>query len=250
MQNSCLVDEAIVDHTDNDRLKLHKHFPKIHLLTTWADELTHEERILDAVQSIIGPDILARSTGIFTRAAGSHARLAWHQDIAYFGLENFDRAVRVWIALTPTSSANGTMRFAPGTHRQGIAPHQFAGHDPASIAQGEQVVADIDDAQAVDVVLDAGQCSIHHLALAHCSGANSSDSDRINFTVDYIAPDVRPSRGADSAVLARGRDTHGYYELEPRPCKDFGANEAAAYFRAIIMRDRMIFSEMQARASR
>jgi ectoine hydroxylase-related dioxygenase (phytanoyl-CoA dioxygenase family) len=241
--------EAIVDHGDSPFLKMHKHFPKIHLLTTWADRLAHVEPILDAVESIVGPDVLAWSSGIFTRPAGSSEKLAWHQDIAYFGLENFRRAVRVWIALTHTSAANGTMRFAPRSHLSGVVEHSYAAGDAESLAQGEEIRVSVDESTAVDVVLTAGQCSLHHLALAHCSGPNATERDRVNFTVDYIAPEVEPLSRPDSALLVRGSDTYGFYEPESRPRVDFGEAELAAYFRAVRMRDRRILLAMKEAAS-
>jgi hypothetical protein len=239
--------EVTVDACGSEFLRLHKHFPKVHLLATWADRLVHEPRVLDAVESLIGPDILAWSSGIFVRPAHSAATLAWHQDIAYFGLSNFDRAVRVWFGLTSAGPANGTMRFAPRTHREGIADHGYSSSDAESIARGEEICIDIDESQAVDVVLEAGECSLHHLALAHCSGPNSTDADRVNFTVDYIAPEVIPS-GHDSALTVRGRDTRGYYVPERRPAKDFGAAELRGYFDAVRLRDRRILAAMRAGA--
>ncbi|TFI52260.1 hypothetical protein BLD44_021470 [Mastigocladus laminosus UU774] len=237
--------EIIISNSGSEFLKIHKDFPKIHLLTTWADKLVHEPRILDAVESIVGPNILAWSSGIFTRLAGSNAQIAWHQDVAYFGLDNFERAVRVWIALTPTNPENGTMRFAPGTHRHGIKEHAYAGRDAEAIAQGEQVLLPVDESQTVDVVLRAGQCSFHHLAIAHASGPSRASIDRINFTIDYIAPDVRPLTSPDSALLVRGHDICNYYAPEVRPRKDFGEAELESYFRAVRTRDRRILDTMR-----
>lgn len=237
--------EAVVECSGSEFLQLHKHFPKVHLLTTWADRIVHEARILDVVERLIGPDILAWSSGIFVRHANSGQRLAWHQDIAYFGLSNFTRAIRVWVALTATTPANGTMRYAPGSHRSGVVEHGFAGTQAEQIAQGEQIRADIDETEAVDVVLQAGQCAVHHLGLAHCSGPNRTQADRINFTVDYIAPDVSPLTTPDSALLVRGRDRHGHYEPERRPREDFGERELRQYFTSVRMRDRRILTEMQ-----
>jgi len=237
--------ELIVEQSGDQFLKLHIHFPKIHLLMRWADRLVHEPNILDAVECLIGPNILAWSSGIFTRQAGSPAQLAWHQDVVYFGLENFDRAVRVWIGLTPTGPENGTMQFAPGSHQQGILKHGYTSTDTASIAKGEEICSDIDKTKAVDVILRAGQCSIHHFATAHASGPSRAAFDRINFTVDYVAPDVRPVTKPDSALLVRGHDPVGHYQMEHRPEQDFGLEELTEFFKAVKMRDWRIMTEMK-----
>lgn len=227
-------------------LGMHKHFPKIHLVATWADRLVHHERILDAVESVVGPDILAWSTGIFTRPARSEARLAWHQDVLYFGLRNVDRgAVRVWVALTPTSPENGTMRFATASHRRGVVEHRYGGGGLEEVMRGEEVVLDVDPASVVDVRLRPGQCSLHHFALAHCSGPNSTGSDRVNFTVDYVALHVEPTT-PDSALLVRGSDGYGHFAQERRPAADFDDRALETFYRATAIRDRRIHAIMRA----
>src|SRR4051794_1027753 len=63
---------------------------KVHLLFTWANELARHPRILDAVESIIGPDILCWSTTFFTKEASSPSFVSWHQDATYWGLSTDD----------------------------------------------------------------------------------------------------------------------------------------------------------------
>src|SRR5258708_12688599 len=58
---------------------------KVHLLFTWANELARHPRILDAVEDVIGPDILCWSTTFFTKEANSPSFVSWHQDATYWG---------------------------------------------------------------------------------------------------------------------------------------------------------------------
>src|SRR5258708_629870 len=63
---------------------------KVHLLFTWANELARHPAILDAVEDVIGPDILCWSTTFFTKEARSPSFVSWHQDATYWGLSTDD----------------------------------------------------------------------------------------------------------------------------------------------------------------
>jgi non-heme Fe2+,alpha-ketoglutarate-dependent halogenase len=220
--------------------KAFRHFPKVHLVADWADELIRHPRILDTVERLLGPDLLVWSTAIFVRPANSGDVLAWHQDALHYGLRGFeDGAVRVWLALTPTTMANGTMRFARGTHLEGIVAHKTDADRDTVRARGLEVDIEVDESRTVPVLLQAGQFSIHHLAVAHCSGPNSTLDARVNFAIDYFAPSVQPVGGPDRAMLVRGTDTHHHFELEER--LPLGDPAATAHFKqSVAMRVRRL----------
>ena len=88
---------------------------KSHLLFTWLNDLIRNERILDAVADIIGPDILCWGTSFFIKEARNPAYVSWHQDSTYWGLEPAD-IVTAWVALTDSTTENGAMRVVPGSH--------------------------------------------------------------------------------------------------------------------------------------
>ncbi|PZT72160.1 MULTISPECIES: phytanoyl-CoA dioxygenase family protein [unclassified Streptomyces] len=215
-------------------------FPKIHLVSMWADRIVHHPAIVDAVESLLGPELLVWSTNLFIRPAHSGSSLAWHQDAVYLGLDGLQRhAVRVWVALTDTTVANGTMRYARGSHLRGPLPHRFSGSGLEDIMRGEEIAVEIDEANAVDVVLEAGQCSLHHLAMAHCSGPNHTDSGRFNLAIDYITPQVAPTAGEDSALLVRGGNT-GAFLPEARPVSDFDGAALRQFYAAAARRQKRI----------
>ncbi|MBI0383277.1 phytanoyl-CoA dioxygenase family protein, partial [Streptomyces albiflaviniger] len=81
---------------------------KPHLLMTWLNELMREPRILDAVEDVLGPDILAWATGHFDKKPYDPGFLAWHQDATYWGLSE-PSVVTAWVALTPSTRRNGCM---------------------------------------------------------------------------------------------------------------------------------------------
>ena len=81
---------------------------KAHLLFAWADRICHDERLLDAVEQLIGPDIMVWSSGVFAKPAHSNAHVSWHQDSTNYELDSSDKVVRAWVALTPATLENGS----------------------------------------------------------------------------------------------------------------------------------------------
>jgi hypothetical protein len=89
----------------------------------------------------------------------------------------------------------------------------------------------VDERQAVDLVLSAGEFSLHHVGIVHGSSPNESDEPRIGLAVRYISPDVVQQRTVrDLAVLARGQDRFGHFDLAAPPQRDmlYGTSELHA----------------------
>ena len=81
---------------------------------------------------------------------------------------------------------------------------------------GQGIVDEIDEEQAVTLVLAAGEMSIHDVRLAHASAPNRSPERRIGYAIRYVATHVRSHRTPrDTAVLVRGTDTFGHFDPEP-----------------------------------
>ncbi|MEN9770004.1 MAG: hypothetical protein RLZZ180_1634, partial [Pseudomonadota bacterium] len=95
---------------------------KSYLLFKWADQLVHHPRILDAVEDVIGPDILVYHSTLFVKEARTPAYVRWHQDSTYFYLEPHLH-VTAWVALSDASVAAGCMQALAGSHRWGAFEH-------------------------------------------------------------------------------------------------------------------------------
>lgn len=228
-------------------IKSRWNYPKIHLLTEWADALVHHPIFLGVAAEIIGPNLMIWSTNVFHRPPGSGQELAWHQDAPYFGWENSQgRAVRFWIALTSTTRDNGTMRFLPGYHGE-LLTHAFSSKKPADVMRGEEVQVDLDDSSAVDVVLEPGQASIHLPTMVHSSGQNHTGRHRLCVAIDVISPELKPL-GPDSALLVKGEDYWKHFIPEKRVGTPL-SQEAVQEFRiASSRRDQLILSEYKRKA--
>jgi non-heme Fe2+,alpha-ketoglutarate-dependent halogenase len=209
---------------------------KPHLVYTWAQELIRHPRILDAVEDLIGPDILAWESVFFIKEAKTEDYISWHQDITYWGLDQEGDVVTAWVALSLSDPKSGCMRVVPGTHRREVVPHAdtFGAHN--MLSRGQEIAVEVEEARAVDLVLRPGQMSLHHVKIFHGSHQNRADDRRIGFAIRYLPPSIRQGVGStDSATLVRGADRHGHFELEPAPASDL-APEAIAHHRAV--RDR------------
>jgi len=56
---------------------------KTHLLFPFLAELVRHPRILDAIEDVLGPDILCWSSNFFIKEATDPAFVSWHQDSTY-----------------------------------------------------------------------------------------------------------------------------------------------------------------------
>jgi len=192
---------------------------KPHLLIPWAWDIVHDTRILDAVEDLLGPDILCWASSFVVKNARDGRYVAWHQDATYWGLSSPD-AVTAWIALTPSTKQNGCVRFLSGTHRT-ARPHIDTRDSMNLLGRRESVAEVIDETSAIDAELRPGEASLHDALILHGSQPNQTDGRRIGFSVRYIPASVRHvGPGRNSATLVRGRD-HGGFDLEVEPEGEF-----------------------------
>lgn len=205
---------------------------KVHLLFTWANELARHPKILDAVEDIIGPDILCWSTTFFTKEARSTAFVSWHQDATYWGLSTSD-VITAWVAFADAPVESGAMKFWPGSHLRSQLEHRDTFAEDNLLSRGQEIAVEVPDGEGVDVALEAGEMSLHHVLLAHGSGPNTTADRRIGYAIRYIPPHVRQLKVRDSAMLVRGRDTYGHFDHEPAPQRDLDDDAITAHRDAV-----------------
>ncbi len=186
-----------------------------HLDVKWICDLATHPAVLDAVEDIIGPDILIHSSTIFTKYAQDKKFVSWHQDSHYWGLSE-PRLVSAWIALTDSTIDNGCLRVIPGTHTRAFA-HLEEPQQTNILSRGTTVCDTVAVDQAIDIVLRAGQMSFHHANLIHGSNPNTSTGPRIGVAVRYVATAVTQKKPHIPVILARGQDNYHHYQLHERP---------------------------------
>lgn len=190
-------------------------------------DLATNERVLDAVESVLGPDVMLLASHFFCKypAEGDEGRarrdaaryVAWHQDVTYWGLEP-PESVTAWYAVDDSDQENGCMRVIPRTHHTGIREHGKASRAGNLLSINQEVpVTAKEEGSAVDLVLRAGEISLHHGMVVHGSNPNRSRRRRCGLTLRYITPAVRQvqlnSQGRGyAAVLVRGQDRFHHFE--------------------------------------
>ncbi|HEY5663269.1 MAG TPA: phytanoyl-CoA dioxygenase family protein [Ilumatobacter sp.] len=199
-----------------------------HVVSAAAARIAHDRAILDAVESIIGPDILCWMCELIVKEPHSPKILTMHQDMTYWGLDGADHLVTAWLALSPATIANGAMQFVRGSHRHGqVAHHDTYGADNL-LSRGQEIAVDYDPADAVPVELQPGEMSLHHGLMFHGSGPNTTAHRRVALVMRYVSPEVSQQVGArDYAMVVRGVNRTRHLLATPVPFDDF-APEAVA----------------------
>ena len=126
------------------------------------------------------------------------------------------------------------MEFLPGSHARGQLPHR-AGVVAGSVNRaGQAVVGAVDDTPAVHAPLRAGEFSLHHTLCLHRSQPNRSAGRRIGLAISYVPTHVEHLgvQHKTPAMLVRGVDTFGHFDLEPVPAADLDEAARAAYARS------------------
>ncbi len=201
---------------------------KSHLLFTWLWDLVQHPKILDAVEDVLGPNLLCWSSSFFIKEAQDPGFVSWHQDSTYWGLSE-PEIVTAWVAFTPSTIASGAMKVIPGTHGEQVAHNDTYNQDNL-LTRGQELMVEVDESKAVDLVLQPGEMSLHHVRIFHGSEPNRSPDRRIGFAIRYVPTHVRQVIGPrDGAALVRGIDTYHHFEPEPAPDGDLSAGALAAH---------------------
>ena len=190
----------------------------IHLISPVFDKVVHNSKILDAVESIIGKNILACGTTLFMKNPDEKEFVSFHQDAKYIGLEPHNW-VTAWVAVTDSNEENGCMRMWSGTHKLDLKKHieKFDYNEGNLLTRG-QTVENVSLKETEAVVLKAGQMSLHHPRVVHGSGVNKSKERRIGFVIQsYIGNNVKQVLGKMYVQKARGKDFFNYHDYVERP---------------------------------
>ena len=181
-----------------------------HLISPLLDEVAHNPKILDAVQSLIGKNILICGTTLFIKNPNVKGYVSYHQDAKYIGLEPHNW-VTAWVAITDSNEHNGCMRMWPGSHKDNIKPHDQKFNDNNLLTRG-QTINDVPKEKTTPLILSAGQMSLHHPTVVHGSDLNKSNDRRIGFVIQsYIGTNVKQILGKNSVQLARGKDDFNFH---------------------------------------
>jgi ectoine hydroxylase-related dioxygenase (phytanoyl-CoA dioxygenase family) len=141
---------------------------------------------------------------MFIKEPSSKQYVSWHQDATYMGLDSLDFPTP-WIALSPSNIETGCMTMIAGSHKTKIQNHKDTFAENNILTRG-QVIQDVDESKAVDLILQPGEMSIHHGAVIHGSQPNNSNQRRIGFSLQsYMPNNVKQIVGRNLWTHVRGQ---------------------------------------------
>ena len=188
----------------------------VHYISPIFDQVCHNKKILDSVESIIGKDILVGGTTLFIKDPDKKTFVSWHQDAKYIGFEPYNW-VTAWLAITDANEENGCMRMWPGSHKEKIKNHKDTYNENNLLTRG-QTIQNVPIEKTTPNILKAGQLSLHHPMIVHGSGPNKSNQRRIGFVIQsYIGTNVDQVLGKIFVQQARGQDKFKYHTHTKRP---------------------------------
>ncbi len=195
----------------------------------WFNDLIRHPRILDAIEDVIGPNILVWTSTFFIKEPHSPTYAAWHQDGAYFGLEPREQ-VCAWVALTDATREAGCMEQLSSRGAPREYHHAALGLANSINRAGQTIVDDFDQSNPTAMALPAGSFSLHHEFAVHRSAPNNASHRRVGIGLNYIPTHVRvdgPVRCC--AMLVRGEDTYGHFDLIDPPTAERDAAALAVH---------------------
>jgi len=219
---------------------------KSYLLYKTMHALVCHPRILDAAESLLGPNLFCWGGQFFAKPVSDMAYVTWHQDATYWGLSSSD-VLTAWVALTPSTKEAGCMQVVPGSHHKQVA-HEDRFDDSNMLTRGQELAVQVDPGTVVNVELAPGQMSLHHVLLFHGSEINRANHPRIGFAIRYIPTHLRqlaPIR--DSALLVRGQDDYGHFDHESAPHADRDAKALTCHADATERQLRIVYAGAQER---
>ena len=203
----------------------------VHLISPIFNKVCLNKNILDAVESIIGKNILICGTTLFIKNPNEKGFVSYHQDAKYIGLEPHNW-VTVWLAVTDSNEHNGCMKMLQGSHKENAKTHEQKFDENNLLTRG-QTITDIPLDKTEPIILKAGQVSLHHPTIVHGSGLNQSNDRRIGFVIQsYIGTNVNQVIGKMYVQKARGEDKYKYHEYSKIPLELMGKNEVISQNKA------------------
>ena len=183
----------------------------------WFNDLVRHPRILDAIEDVIGPDILVWTSTFFIKEPHSKTFAAWHQDGAFFGLDPSDQ-ICAWVALTNASKEAGCMEMLSGKGAPRLYHHEAMGLKNSINRAGQTIVEPFDKSAPTAMALKAGEFSLHHELAVHRSAPNHAAHRRVGIGLNYVPPHARVDSPVRlKAMLVRGEDKFGYWDLVGPP---------------------------------
>ena len=184
---------------------------------SWRDRLPgyfalmSNPKILDVVESLLGPEIFANPVynvrpKVPKVAAGI---VPWHQDKSYWPEAKASPVITVWIPLVDATFENGCLHLIPRTHRRRLLSHHSESYSGTGYTELDERHTQPHRAEVLPVPLAAGGAILFNDRFIHSSTANRSDGVRWSVDLRYQPVGQDPMAGIGAGFLARSRERPG-----------------------------------------
>ena len=164
-------------------------------LDAWFRDLLHHPGVLDATESVLGPNVQYHLDQIHYKPAREGGSGPWHHDNAYWRSDP-PEMLTIWIALDDATLETGVLKYVAGSHHSLIEPRQDADSEDTNYNLDEE---QFDTSKVVSWTVPAGHAVMHHCLTVHGTGPNRGDRER----------------GAVTIHLARAQARSGDFERYP-----------------------------------
>ena len=183
--NRRLLDEA----TDKGMLDRDSYLGEPHTRDERWLEICRHPKLLDAVQSVLGQDLILVYSSVFIKPPHSLETVPWHQDNTNWPSVHGTDVVTVWLAIDDADTENSAMMVIPESH-VGYGECTTVTSDAHEMLSKKIVVTSAMEARAVSLQMTAGSVSLHDSFLLHASGSNGSGRRRAGYTIRYCSSDT------------------------------------------------------------
>jgi phytanoyl-CoA hydroxylase len=161
--------------------------------------------ILDAVQSLIGPEIFSNPVynvrpKVPLVAAGA---VPWHQDKSYWPGANANPVITVWIPLVDSTLENGCLHLIPGTHTKPAVAHGSESYSGTKYLELPAAYIERRKREILALPMRAGSAVLFNDRLIHSSTPNNSRAVRWSVDLRYQPTDQDPMPQHGAGFLAR-----------------------------------------------
>ena len=148
-------------------------------------DLARDPDIVELVSGVIGDDVVLWGCHVFCKPAGDGYETPWHQDGHYWPIRPLATCT-AWVALEPSTRADGCLRVIPGSHRARRL-HEHLHEDRSDLTLQQRLAAgSFDEGEAVDIELAPGQMSLHDVYMIHGAEPNTSGERRTGVALRYM----------------------------------------------------------------
>ena len=155
--------------------------------------LPFSNKVRTAVEDLIGPDFLLQLDQIFLKPGKHGAGTNWHQDNAYFGIDDPQQGVGMWVAVHDACVANGTMRIVPRSHERVYTHERDMGSD-----HHISCVVDESTEEVIPVEMKAGGALFFNYGIVHCTKGNTTDHERAGLALHFLKEKYRQGLGGEN----------------------------------------------------